>query len=148
MLQDKPYDAHFNAYLNLAVPVMSASNPIEPKFFNAKFPNGSTLKFSVWDFLDINLGPDATLGQLVEHLETKYDSEVNMLSYGTSMIYFSLASAKKRKERAGWSIPKCIRKIAKTDVPPSAKVVLLDVFMPDDNDEEIEMPRLRFWLEK
>mmetsp|Transcript_19576 Transcript_19576/g.30122 ORF Transcript_19576/g.30122 Transcript_19576/m.30122 type:complete len:169 (+) Transcript_19576:17285-17791(+) len=85
-----------NAFLNLAVPIMQASEPGDVQKMNIT----KTLETTLWDRWELD-GKDQTLKQLISAFEAKYkDLEVRDILKGNTPLYFhSIMIAKPEKER-------------------------------------------------
>lgn len=91
-------ESYRNTYVNLALPLVTMSEPFPPATETAKLDSGDWV-WSLWDRVDVDIG-DVTLQKFIDYIQEKYKLTVSMLSYGNSMIYCDFwGSAKKKKER-------------------------------------------------
>jgi ubiquitin-activating enzyme E1 len=136
-------DAYKNGFVNLATPFMTFSEPSAPSKTKALL-KGKEWEWTPWDSLDMNLG-DITLGEFMEHFEKEYNLEINMLSYGVSILYSFFANAKKVEERKVMKMTEVITSITKKEFPPNQLFIILEVIANDkDTDEEVELPYIKF----
>jgi ubiquitin-activating enzyme E1 len=136
-------DAYKNAFVNLATPFMTLSEPMPPAKTKVVL-KGKEWEWTSWDSLDMNLG-DITLGEFMEHFEKEYNLEISMLSYGVSILYSFFANAKKVEERKVMKMTEVITSITKKEFPPNQLFIILEVIATDkDTDEEVELPYIKF----
>ena len=136
-------DAYKNGFLNLATPFMTFSEPSPPSKTKAML-KGKEWEWTPWDSLDMNLG-DITLGEFMAYFEKEYNLEINMLSYGVSILYSFFANAKKVEERKVMKMTEVITSITKKEFPPNQLFIILEVIANDkDTDEEVELPYIKF----
>lgn len=137
-----------NFFLNLAIPIMTSSEPDSPKYQNI---NGK--KYSYWD--NIEMDANLTVEQIIDKLTDTFDLDIDMINKGDKCLYSNFFGSKEKRERKKkmtlFQIAKEIvlnRDKTKTkteveifkDALPS-KSEFYEVFMsntPDDPDEEIE----------
>merc|ERR1719461_2724185 len=98
LIQDKPLESYRNAFVNMAVPLFTMSEPMEPATTMATLKDRGEWKWSLWDTLELRLG-NCTLSDLLDHFEEELGLEVNMITYGTAMIYAFFTPAKKLRDR-------------------------------------------------
>lgn len=80
VVQKKPLDHFKNAFLNLALPFMTFSEPIEC----AKSKVGEAT-FTLWDRTDVAIG-DVPLQEFIAVVEKKYGLDVSMVSYAAGEL--------------------------------------------------------------
>lgn len=132
-----------NAFLNLAIPFMTLSEPIAPTKTKALF-KGKEWNWTAWDSLDISLG-DITLGEFMDYFEKECNLEVSMLSYGVSILYSFFANKKKVEERKVMKMTEVITSITKKEFPANQLFITLEIIANDkDTDEEVELPYIKF----
>lgn len=136
-------EAYKNAFINLAIPFMTLSEPTPPAKTKALL-RGKEWEWTSWDSLDLNLG-DITMGEFMEHFETEHNLEISMLSHGVSMLYSFFANKKKVEERRAMKMTEVIASITKKEFPPNQLFIILEVIATDkDTDEEVELPYVKF----
>lgn len=143
LLQNRPVESFRNAFLNLAIPIFALSEPVPP----ATFEHQDNV-WSIWDKVDIR-GPKS-LKDFVDHFEKTYEVDVSMISYGTSILYSSFMSAKKRKERLPMPMDKVAALVSKTTLNPESRYLIFEVMcadpLADDDveDDSVDLPTVRY----
>ena len=136
-------DAYKSAFVNLAIPFMTLSEPTPPAKTKALI-KGKEWNWTPWDSLDMNLG-DITMGEFMDHFENEYNLEISMLSYGVSILYSFFANKKKVEERKAMKMTDVITSITKKEFPPNQLFIILEVIANDkETDEEVELPYIKF----
>lgn len=131
------------AFLNLAIPFMTLSEPTAPTTTKAIL-RGKEWNWSPWDSLDMNMG-NITLGEFINHFEKEYNLEISMLSYGVSILYSFFANKKKVEERKAMKMTDAITSITKKEFPPNQLFIILEVIANEtETDEEVELPYIKF----
>mmetsp|Transcript_30198 Transcript_30198/g.73492 ORF Transcript_30198/g.73492 Transcript_30198/m.73492 type:complete len:1022 (-) Transcript_30198:219-3284(-) len=148
LVQSLPLDAFSNTYANLAVAHITASEPFEPAFQTVELKGGKKFKFSLWDRMEVKLGKNATLQQLCDHFESEYGLQIVMLSFGKAMLFmkFGFMAKKKNKTRMKLSIPELVKTVAKVDVDTSEPFLMMEAMATTMDDEDVEIPSVRFWM--
>jgi len=129
---------------NLALPLFSSSEPMPPAKTKIKL-KGEEWQWSLWDRLEVDEG-DITLEQLMRHMKSKYGLEVTMLSHGPTMIYydFGMGIKKKVKDRLKEKMSDLVRNVANVELKPNDKYLVLEVSVQNEEEEEVEVPYIRF----
>jgi ubiquitin-activating enzyme E1 len=136
-------DAYKNAFVNLAIPFMTLSEPTPPAKTKAMLKS-KEWEWTPWDSLDMNFG-NITMGEFMDHFENEYNLEISMLSYGVSILYSFFANKKKAEERKAMKMTVVITSITKQEFPPNQLFIILEVIANDkDTDEEVELPYIKF----
>ena len=89
---------HRNIFLNLAVPMMQASEPAD--VMKQKLCEG--IEVTLWDRWEVKLGKDVKLAEVIKHIEkTQQGLEVRDVMRGNTPIYFHaiMGAAGKEKEK-------------------------------------------------
>lgn len=144
MLQEMPIESYKNSFINLALPLVTASEPL-PAPKTASKMKGEAWEYTLWDSIDIDRG-DMTLGEFIDYIEDKLGLSVSMVSYGSAMLYAFWATAKKKKERRKMPMSKCVETVSKTTLRADQNIMILEACVEDDDGEDVEIPyiRLRF----
>ena len=95
-----------NAFCNLAVPFVTLSEPVPPKFIEH---NGQ--KWTDWDRWVFQ--GDQTVQELVDTFERDYSLEVNSVLYGSSCLYMMWNP--RHKARLGKKLSELVVEVAKVD---------------------------------
>lgn len=136
-------EAYKNAFVNLAIPFMTLSEPTAPAKTKTVF-QGKEWNWTAWDSLDMNLG-NITLGEFMDYFESEYKLEISMLSYGVSILYSFFANKKKVEERKAMKMTEVITSITKKEFPPNQLFIVLEIIANDtETDEEVELPYVKF----
>ena len=136
-------DAYKNAFVNLAIPFMTLSEPTAPAKTKSVL-KGQEWNWTAWDSLDMNLG-DITMGEFMDYFEKEYNLEISMLSYGVSILYSFFANKKKVEERKAMKMTQVIHSITNKEFPPNQLFIILEVIANEkETDEEVELPYIKF----
>ena len=140
-LQNKLIEAYRNAALNMAIPFFSLTEPA---------PCAATIykdhRWTAWDSITIK-GPK-TLQEFVDHIEGEYDVEVQMLSYGVSILFSLFGNAKTRRRRLKMSMKDAAEEVSKTKIDKGVKVIFFELCCVDaeDDDEDVDLPVVKYIL--
>jgi ubiquitin-activating enzyme E1 len=93
--KNKPTD-YKNGFINLALPFIAFSEPIESPKGTYQGKNGEVQLDKLWDRFQYD--HDLTLREFLDDMENR-GLDVTMLSSGVSLLYASFFPAKKREER-------------------------------------------------
>lgn len=141
LVQKKNIDGYRNGFCNLALPVFQIAEPI--KCETRKYKD---YVWSNWDKILIKDRPNITLKELIDFINDSYDVDVEMISYGPTLIYSMFTSASKLKERMPKTIPEVISLIRKKDDVKSLPVISLDFSCSDKDGNEVTLPPVRLSL--
>jgi len=134
-----------NAFVNLAIPFMTLSEPVPPSATKA-IVKGQEWNWTAWDSLDVPL-VNPTMGELMTYIEDKYSLEISMLSHGVSILYSFFANAKKVAQRKKMKMTDVITEVTKGKIQFADNQIFLtlDVIAtdPKNDDEEVELPYLK-----
>lgn len=135
-----------NGFVNLALPFFGFSEPIEPqteKYYDKEF--------SLWDRFELDgvelakKNPEEmTLGEFIDYFEKVHNLRVTMVSSGVAMIFSFFMSQSKRKERMDLKLSEVVQKIAKRKLKPHEKALVLEMCCTDLEDEDVEVPYVRY----
>lgn len=142
VFQDKPLDHYKNGFVNLALPLFTFAEPIEPKATKTML-KGEEYKWTAWDRLEVDRG-DMTLKEFLAYFEKEYDAEVSMLSYGVTILYAMYSQKSRSKERMAMKISDLVRTVTKKPIDPKLKYLILEVCAMDADGEDVELPYLRY----
>eukprot|EP01092_Planopodium_desertum_P004399 TRINITY_DN1913_c0_g1_i1.p1 TRINITY_DN1913_c0_g1~~TRINITY_DN1913_c0_g1_i1.p1 ORF type:complete len:162 (+),score=26.83 TRINITY_DN1913_c0_g1_i1:186-671(+) len=149
VVQNKPLEAFKNAYVNLALPLATFSEPVPPSKNVSKpaekkkcYPEG----FTEWDTIIVDIG-DITLQALCDHFE-KLGLNVCSIACGHKLMYQSYLP--KHSERLPKKITDLYREMYKTEFRPEERYLDLAVECEDgeDYDLEIDIPLVRLKFRK
>ena len=135
-------DAYKNAFVNLAIPFMTLSEPSPPAATTA-LVKGKEWAWTAWDSLDMDVG-DITLREFIEYFEKEYSVDVSMISHGVSILFSFFANKKKLAERMKMKMSEVVTSVAKKELPPNQLFLVLEIIANDlETDEEVEMPYVK-----
>ncbi|KAJ0405734.1 hypothetical protein ATCC90586_005892 [Pythium insidiosum] len=140
VLENRPLESYKNGFINLALPLFAFSEPIAPKTTETKL-KGEKYAWTAWDRLDIDIG-DVTLKEFLEYFTKEYDAEISMISYGTTMLYATYSQKSRSKERMEMKMSELVETLTKK--PVDAKYLILEVCADDADDEDIDLPSIRY----
>uniref|UniRef100_A0AAV1UIK5 E1 ubiquitin-activating enzyme n=1 Tax=Peronospora matthiolae TaxID=2874970 RepID=A0AAV1UIK5_9STRA len=140
--QNKPLTDYKNGFVNLALPLFTFAEPVEPKSTKTML-KGKEYKWTAWDRLEVDQG-DMTLKDFLTYFENQYDAEVTMLSYGVTILYAMYSQKSRSKERMAMTISDLVRTVTKRPVDPKLKYLILEVCAMDGDGEDVELPYLRY----
>jgi ubiquitin-activating enzyme E1 len=121
-----------NAFCNLAVPFVTLSEPVAPKYTE----HGGD-KWSAWDRWVFK--GDQTVQDLVDKFETDYKLEVNSVLYGSSCLYMMWNP--RHASRLGKKLSDLVGEVAKVDLAGKTRIDLI-VGCDDEDEEAVEVPTI------
>jgi len=144
VMLDKPIEKLACMTANIAFNQYVLSEPQPPKVTKSVL-KGVENKFTPWDRIDIN-DPDITLDGLFALLENEYKLVLTMLSSGVSILFSDFMPKKKLAERRGKKISEIVEEVTKKSLNINKKYLVLELIVTDEDDEEVEIPYVRFRL--
>jgi len=147
VIQKKPLSAYKNGFVNLALPFVTFSEPIEcPKKTVGKNV------WSLWDRIICDMG-DVPLSEVITHIENECSGlEVSMVSYAsgetTALLYTSFFPKKKRETRLKMKVTELVMEVAKVELLPDSPYLILNVGCDDEDGEDVEIPYVRYIYKK
>lgn len=85
---------YFNAFVNVALPSLVFSDPIPCASRRYRRPDGSFVDWTPWDRLDVYLGRDITVKELVQHLADVHLLEIDMIATPSGKLIYSMFGKK------------------------------------------------------
>ena len=162
IVQGKKFEDFKNAYANLALPLFTFSEPASIKKNTLITKDGNWDWSEAWDRIDIN-DPNMTLGEFIEHMETQYYSDVQMISSGVTILHSFFFPPKKVNERKSMKLQDVAAQFAlKRELTSDDKYLVFEVcackgddYPEDDNgdgdgdddddyDDDLNLPYVRF----
>jgi ubiquitin-activating enzyme E1 len=135
-----------NFSCNLALPFFSASEPIAPATQQCMLKTGEW-KWSLWDRIDIAIG-DSTLEELIHYFQNTYGLEINMLSHGASMLYFSFntgaAAKKKAQERLKMKMTELVTSVSHITLNEKDRYLILEACVNNEEGDDVDIPYVRY----
>jgi len=134
-------EAFKNAFANLALPFVSFSEPIAAP---TKKIGANGAEWTLWDRYDVDEGRDISLKEFLELFKAQHKLEVTMISSGVSILYSFFTNAKKLKERMPTPLSALVTEISKAEFKPTQKYITLEICCNDEDDEDVEVPYVRY----
>jgi ubiquitin-activating enzyme E1 len=132
--------AYKNAFVNIALPFVTLSEPGEP----TKVKYGDK-EWSLWDRFDVDEGRDITLKEFLDLFRERHKLEITMMSAGNGVIYASFSPPQKIAERMPQKVSELIRSIAKVNFLPKQRYVNIEICCTDvETDEDVDVPYVRY----
>jgi ubiquitin-activating enzyme E1 len=146
VIQNKPLDNYKNGFVNLALPLFTFSEPIAPKTVTSKL-KGEEYKWTAWDRIDVDMG-NVTLREFLDYFSNDYECEISMLSYGATILYAMYSQKSRSKERMAMKMSQLVETVTKKPIDANLKYLILEVCATDADDEDLELPYIRFHYRK
>jgi ubiquitin-activating enzyme E1 len=124
-------ETYKNGFANLALPLFAFSEPIAC----AKKKAG-TWEWTIWD--KVNLQGPLTLAQFIKKFDDDFGCEVNMLSFGVSIL-FSFFSSK--PERQSMTMERLVEEVCKVK-SQKGDMLCFEVCCADKNGDDVELPQV------
>lgn len=128
-----------NGFINLALPFFGFSTPIAvPKlsYYNNEF--------TIWDRFEIK--GELTLQEFIDYFEKEHRLHITMISQGNTLLYSFFLSKEKLQERINLKMTEVLKRISKRRIEPWVKSLVFELCCNDDNDEDVEVPYVRYVL--
>lgn len=98
-----------NTYLNLALPLLASSEPLEAMKYKYYFKPNETHEFTLWDRFEFN---DMTMKEFLEIIKTKFNTEVNMISCNNVIIWDDFMNKEKHLKKIDMKFSEIVKPIA------------------------------------
>ncbi|RNC46678.1 ubiquitin-like modifier-activating enzyme 1 [Trypanosoma cruzi] len=85
----KQLSIYRNAFVNIALPFIAFSDPIIASGATYPLPDGTSVRWGIWDRIDVNEGRDLTVQELVTVLESRYQVELFIIALASGKIIYS-----------------------------------------------------------
>jgi ubiquitin-activating enzyme E1 len=133
-----------NTFMNLALPVYSFSEPMPAP----KNTYCGDKTWTLWDRFDIDGrkadGGEMTVGELIDYFKNEHKLEMQMLSSGVTLLYSFFIAPAKKKERLAMKISDAVKTVGKREIGAHEKYFTLDICVNDEEDEDQEVPYVRY----
>jgi len=141
----KKIETYKNGFVNLALPYFGFAEPIPCK--KEKYYD---IEWTAWDRIDVNGvkpdGSEMTLQEFIDFIEKEHKVEITMLSQGVSMLYSFFMKQKSKKERLPLPVSEAVALVAKREILPHEQYLVFEMCCTDADDEDIEVPYIRYKL--
>ena len=157
LVAGRPLDAFKNSFANLALPLLTTSEPFAPATRSLRVPAGSTAlalpgaeaspdgsrvwKWSIWDRIDVD-GP-LTLRQLFDVLRERFGVEANMVTFSSAILFAFYLKASMKTQRLGVNMVALAEGVSKRQIPEHAGYISFEVGATLDG-EDVELPYVRY----
>lgn len=132
-----PLHLYQNTFFNLANSLLVSAEPVAAKVNSVPTSFGKPYVWNIWSKFEID-GTDMTLQNFLKTFEAQEGLEIEMLSYGKSLLYASFLNKKKMEERLHWTLIDLIEKISMTKVPQNQRFVTFSVGCTDGGGNDID----------
>ncbi|KCV68462.1 hypothetical protein H696_04756 [Fonticula alba] len=140
--QEKNIEAYKNAFINLALPFVTFSEPVAPAV--TKFREHS---WTLWDCIEINGNP--TIEEINTQIERDYNVSIFMISSGVSMLYAIFMDMKKQAARLKARLTDVLEEVLHKPVEDHIHSVVLILSASDnDTDEDVDFPFIKVNIRK
>lgn len=131
----KKIEQYRNTYLNLALPLMSFSEPGPTE----KFKVGDK-EFTMWD--SITIDDKMTVRQLLDKVQEEYNVEVDMMLYGAMVLYSTLMMGTQGPDRMDTEVVVLVERLLEKKL--DTDMIRLSITVDDDDDEDAALPDLQY----
>jgi len=139
--QHKNIALYKSSFVNLALPFFGLSEPMPPK--KAKYYD---TEFSLWDRFEVK--GDMTLKGFLDYFKETHKLEISMLSQGVVMLYSFFMDKKKLNERLNMKLSEVVEAVSKKPIAPHVKALVLEICCNDLDGNDVEVPYVRYSLNK
>jgi len=144
----KALDQFKNAFVNLALPFWTFSEPLPPKKNKARTsPEGDEVLtypregWTEWDRIDVHM--DGTIGELCQYLKKEKGIEVQSIASGVGLMYTSFMPT--HKARLGQKVTDVWAVVNKKELPPNKRFIVLSVEAEDaESGNSLDLPELHY----
>lgn len=141
LVQKVKLERYKNGFVNLALPLVTFSEPQPPEFVTVR----EGWKWSLWDRFDID-GPK-TVQDLIDFFHDKYQLEVTMLSAGLTLLYAFFMKKDVVKERLNTEIGQLFEKVSGKPIAKGISHLQLTICCARDEDgEDVDVPWINYKL--
>jgi ubiquitin-activating enzyme E1 len=143
VVDEKQLEEYRNAYLNIAIPFITMSEPVPPRKEIAG-------RFTVWDTIEVNEGKDITLKEFVDMVGQNTGFPVMSVTYYGIVLYTFFQKQETLEKRSSLPLAKLIEVLTKEKFAKNESVISLQVLVVDFNaqDEEgkkpFNLPRVKY----
>ncbi|KAG2392698.1 hypothetical protein C9374_011423 [Naegleria lovaniensis] len=129
-----------NAFVNIALPFVTFSEPGEPP--KQKYLDVS---WTLWDRFEVDEGRDITLKEFMDIFKERFKLEITMMSAGKSMIYSFFGNKKAIEEKMKTPLGQLVETVSQTQFLPKQKYVNFEICCQDlENGDDQEVPYVRY----
>eukprot|EP00762_Andalucia_godoyi_P003411 ANDGO_06581.mRNA.1 Ubiquitin-activating enzyme E1 1 len=134
----KDIESYRNAFVNLALPFCTMSEPIK-----AATQKWKDLEFSLWSHIEVQRG-DLTLRNLIDYFEQELHLVVSMIASGQAILYSSFGNQAKNQERMNMPMSVVYETVSKKKIADGQVYLVVEAMVADkDTDEDVDIPPVR-----
>ena len=137
ILGKRELEDYKNTFLNLALGMVAQSDPMPSVSNDIK-----GIKVTPWDYY--NLTSDVTVNELFENIKSKYDVDVDTLSYGPKLIVSPMTGPMHKMKRLEMKLSKILDEF---DIGVSGNIYEFQIGCLME-DEDYELPNIKFHYNK
>lgn len=126
-------------FLNLALPLFTCSEPMPAKKLTYYDKD-----WTLWDRFEVK--GDMTLSEFISYFETVHRLKITMLSQNVCMLYSFFLNKDKKAERMNMPLSEVVRLVSKKKIEPHVRALIFEICCNDDDDEDVEVPYVRYTL--
>jgi ubiquitin-activating enzyme E1 len=140
-MQGKPLEAYKNGFVNIALPLVTFSEPIAA----AKHTIRPGWNWTLWDHIDVQ--GDITVQEFINLFANKFQLEVSMLSCGSAMLFSFFLGGEKRAQRLVTKLSQVVADVLKCTLPADRKFLIFELCCSRKEDgEDVDVPPVRYIL--
>lgn len=132
-------DDYKNAFLNIAIPFVTLSEPTKP----AQNKMQDTT-WTLWDRFEISLGRDVTMKEFIDFFQNKYKLEITMMSSGSAVIYSFFGNKKKIQERMAMPMAQVVQDVSKIEFAAKQRYINIEVCCSDAEGNDVDVPFIKY----
>ncbi|CAD7088673.1 unnamed protein product [Hermetia illucens] len=135
----KTLDRYKNGFLNLALPFMAFSEPLQAdkQTFYGK-------EWTLWDRFEVQ--GEMTLCEFLDYFKNEHNLKITMLSQGVVMLYSFFMSKAKCAERLPLTMTEVVRRVSKKPIESHERSLVFEICCNDEDGNDIEVPYVRYTL--
>lgn len=133
----KSMEPYKNSFVNLALPYIDHITPVgcvKQKYYDNEF--------TLWDRFEI-VG-ELTLQEFLDYFKDVHRLHITMITSGNVLLYSFFLSTEKLKERINLKMTEVVKRVTKKKIDPWIKSLVFEICCNDENDEDLEVPYVRY----
>ncbi|KAH7817176.1 putative Ubiquitin-like modifier-activating enzyme 1 B (Uba1B) [Monocercomonoides exilis] len=130
---EKNIEKYRNWFVNLAINIFTYSEPMPPAKLDEDSP------FTIWDKITLDFGEEPTLGEILKRIEVEKSWGVDMVCYGTGILYMGMISNEQKKVKLSKKCSQIVKEVMGTDLPAGTTDITLVMTCTELNNPEKEV---------